>query len=888
MPGKPKVEEPSKTKAVTRVFASTTSSHSWISAKLVKCLNLSRRDLDLTVNGINTTTVVKTKQVQTKVSSNFDGFEYIFELTALVKDELKVGTDTVNIPALQSKYPYLAPIKPIVYSYADVDLIIGQDSFHAIRPEEYFKSEADPNTSPVAVRLPIGWVLSGPMPTSTGFLSTCFKCNTDDTELACQIKRWYEIESYGAYKQVDSPSTEDKRAAKILDTSTVHDGSRNAVGMLWAEESIMLPDNYYSSLVQLKSLEKRLAKDPHLRDQYSKTIEDDLSKGYVIQVPPHNFSNRSIREWYLPHHPVVNPNKPGKVRRVLNGASKFHGTSLNKSLLVGPDLLQNLVFVLLRFRQHHFAVSADIEGMFLQVGVLPEDQPSLRFLWREDPTADVVVHQYTRFIFGARDSPMCANYALQRTAMDNQAMFPDAASAVLEKFYMDDYLDSFEDPDVAFKMSQELITLLALGGFKLTKFITFLRARVKTSLETQVAFVFGKARVAPMKALSIPKLELQAALLATRLKEDVLKALTIPVSNTFMWTDSITVLQWLNSGSKQPTFVANRIGEILESTTVDHWFHVLSGDNPADTGTRGISAESLKTSSWVNGPSLLKSGEWLFKPSIEILTKIRLAAPACDLNEGLQQASNFSNVALKQKQPILFDWEKLSSFRKLQRVVAFMLRLSPKHRHYRTKVKEITDPVELETAKQRLLLISQKESFEAEYLLLSCNKTVKKSSHIAQYAPFMGPAILIRSTEYDTKHPIILDGRHSLVKLFVSDIHYRYQHQFLDYLRAVIHLEFAILNLRSLLKSIEVHCLICRKRKAKTVTPMMTELPVERLGYRQPPFTNCGVDYFGPFYVSIRRSSEKRWCFLFTCMTTRAVHIEIVSSMDTSSCVMGI
>ena len=63
--------------------------------------------------------------------------------------------------------------------------------------------------------------------------------------------------------------------------------------MLWAEESIKLPDNYYSSLVQLKSLEKRLAKHPHLRDQYSKTIEDDLSKGYVIQVSPHNFSNRS-------------------------------------------------------------------------------------------------------------------------------------------------------------------------------------------------------------------------------------------------------------------------------------------------------------------------------------------------------------------------------------------------------------------------------------------------------------------------------------------------------------------------------------------------------------------------------------------------------------------
>ena len=114
-------------------------------------------------------------------------------------------------------------------------------------------------------------------------------------------------------------------------------------------------------------------------------------------------------------------------------------------------------------------------------------------------------------------------------------------------------------------------------------------------------------------------------------------------------------------------------------------------------------------------------------------------------------------------------------FRKLQRLVALMLRLSPKHRHYRTKVEEITDPVELETAKQQLLLISQKESFEAEYLLLSCEKIVEKSRRIAQYAPFMGPAVLIRSTgqirhlvetEYDTKPPIILDGRHTLVKLF--------------------------------------------------------------------------------------------------------------------------
>ena len=243
--------------------------------------------------------------------------------------------------------------------------------------------------------------------------------------------------------------------------------------MLWAEDNIELPNNFFSALVQLKSLEKRLTKDQTLREKYSNTIKEDLDKGYVVGVKDaHKVESRSEREWYLPHHPIVNPNKPGKVRSVLNGAAKFHGASLYKSLLTGPDLLQNLIYVLLRFRQHPFAVSADIEGMFLQVGVLPCDQPSLRFLWREDPTSNIVVHQYTCHIFGAKDSPTCAIYALERTACDNAKQYPEAAKAGLENFYMDDYIDSEESPERALIRSKELVHLLHLGGFKLTKFVS--------------------------------------------------------------------------------------------------------------------------------------------------------------------------------------------------------------------------------------------------------------------------------------------------------------------------------------------------------------------------------------------------------------------------------
>ena len=158
--------------------------------------------------------------------------------------------------------------------------------------------------------------------------------------------------------------------------------------MLWADDDPELPNNYFSALAQFNSLERRLDKDPELKAKYEDSnINEDLTKGYVIKVDnPQEPQQSSKTEWYLPHHPVINPNKPGKVRRVLNGAAKFRGVSLNNSLLTGPDLLQKLIHVLIRFRQREFAVSADIEGMFLQVGVLEKDQPCLRFLWREDPS----------------------------------------------------------------------------------------------------------------------------------------------------------------------------------------------------------------------------------------------------------------------------------------------------------------------------------------------------------------------------------------------------------------------------------------------------------------------------------------------------------------------
>ena len=157
--------------------------------------------------------------------------------------------------------------------------------------------------------------------------------------------------------------------------------------------------------------------------------------------------------------------------------------------------------------------------------------------------------------------------------------------------------------------------------------VGFLRAQVTcTSGEflSELAFVLGKALVEPMKVMTVSKLELQAALLAVRLKREICRALTVTVGKVFMWTDSTIVLQWINSTNKHPIFIGNRASEILENTSVNQGNHVATCDNPADAGTRGMFAEVLQSSSWVRGPDFLRTKQFPFLPNTDVVDNIKL------------------------------------------------------------------------------------------------------------------------------------------------------------------------------------------------------------------------------------------------------------------------
>ena len=140
---------------------------------------------------------------------------------------------------------------------------------------------------------------------------------------------------------------------------------------------------------------------------------------------------------------------------------------------------------------------------------------------------------------------------------------------------------------------------------------------------------------------------------------------------------------------------------------------------------------------------------------------------------------------------------------------------------------------------------------------------------------------------FDAKYPIIIDARHPFVKLYLEHTRVKHYHQGVKYLRSILPEHYTVLKLRSSSQFIKAHCLRCREFQAVTMQPILSDLPKERLAYDSPPLTKTGVDYFGPFYVTVHRSIEKNWGLLLTYLTTRAVHVEIVT-MDTSSCVIGV
>ena len=199
-------------------------------------------------------------------------------------------------------------------------------------------------------------------------------------ELNSTLKRFWNVEETPLSNVTPIVKMEEKQAMQTVRKSMQYDNDQNMymLSIPWKEDKPGLPENYSMALQRLRNTEKRLRKSPNIGQSYSDIIENYFAKGYVRKVSENEIYKS---KWYLPHFPVLRPDKDTtKIRIVFDASAKCQGISLNDAIYQGPKLQLDLFDVLMRFRRFPVAVVCDIAEMYLRIGISHEDQPYHRFL----------------------------------------------------------------------------------------------------------------------------------------------------------------------------------------------------------------------------------------------------------------------------------------------------------------------------------------------------------------------------------------------------------------------------------------------------------------------------------------------------------------------------
>ncbi|XP_062713779.1 uncharacterized protein LOC134290623 [Aedes albopictus] len=423
--------------------------------------------------------------------------------------------------------------------------------------------------------------------------------------------------------------------------------------------------------------------------------------------------------------------------------------------------------------------------------------------------------------------------------------------------------------------------------------IVYLRFQDTKSIECSL--VGAKTRVAPLKFLSIPRSELQSCILGVRLSETILQSLSVKVSRRFFWTDSRDVLCWLNSDHRRYSqFVAHRVSEILEVSNADEWYWIPTKHNVADDGTKWKQTINLSSSCrWFTGPDFLRK-----PPDTWPGTTRSIGTTEEELRPHLL-------THVQTEDPIIAP-QNFSQWSRLLRRIAYLYRFVDcwKARLHKVPIAQGTlTQAELAKAERYLYRLAQANAYSAEVTALSTNAATKSPRQVANHSsirrlsPFLdehgilrvrGRTSACKFIDYNAVNPIILPHQEHITRLIVEDFHRRFLHQNHATTMNEIRQQFHVTRLKSVYRTVRRKCQQCRNDHAAPQPPAMADLPQSRLAAFSLSFVYMGVDYFGPLLVVVGRRTEKRWGVLGTCLTTRAICIEIAHTLTTDSCVMAL
>ncbi|XP_025997196.2 uncharacterized protein LOC105199694 [Solenopsis invicta] len=912
-----------------RALLDSGSQANLISKKYLTSLGLTSHPLNVSLSGVNGTASTTAQVVEVKLQSRLTSYNASIE--CVVADRV---TDPLPASSLkQNAIDVPRNIKladPRFYASTDIDILIRVDIFWELLCVGQIKI---PDRRLTLQKTQLGWVIGGPVSNSLASASrvNSFHTSITNVELHAQLGRLWQLED-----RSDSPDnyTLEERYCErhFLNNVTQTPQGRYVVKLPVKEQIISrLGDSRSVAFKRLMGIERRFKRNPDLKAQYSQFMREYLSLAHMRRVEPQHIETPV--SFYLPHHCVHKiSSESSKLCVVFDASCKgSSNVSLNNAFMIGPVVQQDLMSILLRFRTFRYAITADIIKMYRQILIDPSQTSLQRILWREDPDDEIGTYELMTITYGTASASYLATRCLSHLADQFAAEYPIGSIHVKCDFYMDDLLagaDTVREVDTAcnFVSKRTILSEAArlfdplglLGPVTITARLILQElwlvgthwdesvpqgihtrwADLKTQLvelndlrvprcvklrsEHQLLQIHG---VAPLKTISLPRLELSAVLLPlARLIVKIKEAINLANVATFLWTDSTTTLNWITSTSRRwSVFVANRVGEIQRTTDIRTWRHVPSPNNPTDILSRGIGSRKLALASmWWHGPPFLGMNEdqWpngkFQQLDDDVPEQIRVVATVVTQTECV-----INNLL-----------EKYSYLKKICRIIAYCLRFS---KIYRPKVPtEYPSPAEKLIALKVACRVVQARAFPSEYKILSQGSSINASSNILSLAPFMDEVGLIRvggrlknsDLQYDACHPILLPRHYKLTRRIIKLEHDINMHPGAQATMAFVRQRFWPLSLRSTTRNIIQKCITCFKAKPRFSEATMGSLPAGRVTVSRP-FCHCGVDYAGPVGTREERRrnarNSKAYVAIFVCFATKGVHIEIVSDLTSEA-----
>lgn len=1016
-----------------RALLDNGSEHCFITENLCKRLNMKKIQSTIQITGVGQSVTQSNYSCDISIRSKIN--EYYTSIKCIVLPRITYSLPSTDIDFNLIRIPDNIQLADSTFDVPScIDILIGAEKFWELLDGNRIRL----STGPYLQNSKLGWLLSGPIYTRNLHINNQVQCNFTQT-IDAQLRKFWELEDIS---QVGSVLTADERKCEELFTNTTKreiDG-RFSVRIPLRESTDSMGHSYTLAKNRFLSLERKLERLPEYKRLYCDFMREYEAMGHMTRVDEYDDPN-----YFLPHHGVFKASSSTtKLRVVFDGsAATTSNKSLNDIQLPGPALQNDIFSILLRFRQYKYVACADVEKMFRQVLIQPDQRSLQMILWREKPTEPLHTYQLNTVTYGTASAPFLSMRCIRQLALE--CGDDVIARVITHDIFVDDLITGNDDFQTLLDVCQATYNILQSGCFPLRKWTfnrdvthdeskefllgehtqnktlglgwdnasdelyfttkidqlsntSHLNKRIMLSIISQiydplgllspaviiskiilqklwlskidwdtavsrdiavtwqnfidalnclsdlripryvrsdhteltelhifsdasqqaygacayirtydegsavsVKLLCGKSKVAPLKSLTIPRLELSAALVGARLYKKIIESLRLMFTNVYFWTDSTIVLSWIRMAPHLlKPFVQNRVTEINELTSNTTWLHVNSENNPADLLSRGLGLDKLiNCNLWWNGPSFLYD------------RNSELFSDNCGLNK------SFNNLPELRKTTVslvcnpcneLFDFYRYSSYIKLVRISAYVLRFIQNLRNNaETKQRRQTGSLsadELCASRRMLVRFTQRQSFPDVYENLLNNKPIhssnKQFNRISGLNVFLDEHKVIRvggrlcnstSFDYNKKHPMLLCSKNRFTVLLFDYEHKRLLHAGPQLLLSTMRECWWPLGARNLAKKTVRQCVVCIRLKGKTLNPIMGNHVSERLepGF---PFIRTAVDYCGPMFILNRKGRGaqlvKSYVCLFICMVTRAIHLELVTSLSTDDYLLAL